>query len=179
MRVSPAVAPYWRESIAASSASTISRTSCAKFPAGFHPSDFARHEIFPAPWRLVIVKNTIANKESVRLSINACQLRCERFGAPIWARRPKRGVLRLRRSGCISKNFRARSMIKLHRRWLRADDFQQPQRCHARLLACRFGNFEAQTDMALPGQMIDLCRGNLGDNPTQGSAIGQIAIVEK
>jgi|SRR5512132_739700 hypothetical protein len=32
------VASYWRESIAASSASTISRTSCAKLPAGFQPS---------------------------------------------------------------------------------------------------------------------------------------------
>src|SRR6266536_2320503 len=34
----PAIASYWRESIAASSASTISRTSCAKLPAGFQPS---------------------------------------------------------------------------------------------------------------------------------------------
>jgi len=32
------VASYWCESIAASSASTISRTSCVKLPAGFQPS---------------------------------------------------------------------------------------------------------------------------------------------
>jgi hypothetical protein len=32
------VASYWRESIAASSPSTISRASCAKLPAGFQPS---------------------------------------------------------------------------------------------------------------------------------------------
>jgi len=33
-----AVAPYRRESIAANSASTISRTSCGKVPTGFQPS---------------------------------------------------------------------------------------------------------------------------------------------
>ena len=34
----PTAASYWRESIAASSASTISRTSCRKLPAGVQPS---------------------------------------------------------------------------------------------------------------------------------------------
>src|SRR5947199_2392831 len=33
--------------------------------------------------------------------------------------------------------------------------------------------------MALPGEMIQLCRANIAENSTQGRAIGEIAIVEK
>src|SRR5207237_6876949 len=46
-------------------------------------------------------------------------------------------------------------------------------------LACRFGNFETQADVALPGEMIQLCRANIAENSTQRRAIGEIAIMEK
>ena len=60
-----------------------------------------------------------------------------------------------------------------------AHDFQQAQRGHTRFLARRLGDFETQADMALPGEMIQLCRANIAENSTQGRAIGEIAIVEK
>ena len=68
--------------------------------------DFAGNKIFAAARRLVIVKNAVANKKAIRLSINTRQLCGERFGAAVRTGRKHRCVLRLRCFRCIAENFR-------------------------------------------------------------------------
>ena len=67
--------------------------------------DLAGHEIFPATWRLVVVKDSVTNKEAGGLPIDARQLRGKGFCAAIWARWSHRGVLILGELRCGPEDF--------------------------------------------------------------------------
>ena len=70
-------------------------------------------------------------------------------------------------------------MIKLHRLRLVTGDLEQAERGHPDLFAGRFRHLEAQPNVALPSEMINLCRLNFGKNPAQGGAVREIAVMEK
>src|SRR5262249_6742687 len=86
--------------------------------------DLARHKVFSAPRRFVVVKNAVANKEAVRFSIHLRQLCGKSLGASIRARRAHRRALGLGNLTRIPENFRTRSMIKSQRLRLRAHYFE-------------------------------------------------------
>ena len=86
--------------------------------------DLPRHKIFAAPRGLVIIKNTVANKHSVRLPVDLRQLRRERFRAAVGTRRAHRRFFCLRRFRRVPENFRSRRMIKFHTRRLIPDDLE-------------------------------------------------------
>src|SRR5205085_2908950 len=127
----------------------------------------------------VIVKDSVANKEPVRVAVNAGQLGGKSFRATVRARGPERRLFRLRRLRGAPKNFGAGGVIKFYLFLLVPRDFEQPQRRHSDLFASRLGNLETQTDMALAGEMINLRRTHLGENAAERGPIGEIAIMEK
>lgn len=127
----------------------------------------------------MVVKNAVTNKQSVGLLVNPAQLRRKRFGASVRAGRPHRCLLVLRRFNRIPENFRGRRMIKSHRAILVARDLEQSKRRHTGFVAGGLRNIEAQTDVTLAGQMIDLGRLHLPKNSPQRRRVRQIAIMKK
>src|SRR4029077_18665913 len=79
----------------------------------------------------------------------------------------------------ITENFRARCVIKAHRLCFVARDLEQPQRRHSRFIARRFGNFETQPDVALPGKRIKLGWPDFTKNAAQSRGVRKIAVMEK
>ena len=127
----------------------------------------------------MVIENAIANKESVRLAVNPSELGRERLRAAVRARRPEWRRLGLGRFGGVPENLGAGSVIELHRLRLVAGDLEQAERGHPDLFAGRFRHLEAQPNVALPSEMINLCRLNFGKNPAHGGAVRQIAVMEK
>jgi len=66
--------------------------------------DLARHKIFAAPRRLMIIKNPVANKHSVRLPVDSRQLRREGLSAAVGTRRSHRRFFCLRRFRRVPEN---------------------------------------------------------------------------
>ncbi len=135
------------------------------------PRDFPRDKILTAARRFVIVTDSVAHKKPVRFSINAAKLRCEGLSASVRTRRTHRRLFRLRRFRCIAENFRRRRVIKSHRLSLITHDLEKVQRRHPRFIASRLGKLEAQTDVALTGQMINLTWQDLAKDASQGRRV--------
>ena len=70
----------------------------------------------------------------------------------------------------MQKTWRVRKIAK---------DFHNPETAHRCQVTCAFRNLEAQPNMRLPGQMIELSRLNLVDDSSDGGRVGQIRIVQK
>jgi four helix bundle protein len=59
------------------------------------------------------------------------------------------------------------------------DQLEETKGCHARFFAGRLGDFKAQPDVALTGQVIDLGRTDLVQNPAQGRCIAEITVMKE
>jgi hypothetical protein len=70
-------------------------------------------------------------------------------------------------------------VVKFHWFGLIARNLKQPQRRHSDFIAGRFRNFEAQTHMALPGEMIDFRGPHFRKDAPQGGSIGKIAVMQE
>ena len=126
----------------------------------------------------MVVKNAVANKETVRIAVDAGQLRGESLGATVRARRQERSCFSLRRFRRISENLGARGVVNFHWLGLVARDLKQPQCRHSDFIASRFRNFEAQTHVALPGE-IDFRGLHFRKDAPQGGSIGKIAVMQE
>jgi hypothetical protein len=102
----------------------------------------------------MVVKNAVANKEAVRIAVNAGELRGKSFGATVRARRQERVVSVCGDSGAFPK-------ISELEAWdtgsARSRD--SGSRSVAIPISSQVDSgISAQTDVALPGEMIDFRR---------------------
>ena len=141
--------------------------------------DFASDKVFAASRRFMVVKDAVANKESVPNR--------GRRGRAEW-RKPWRNHkgstagAEWFRFGAIPSHFRksgTRGVVEFLPPCLVARDLQQPQGGHSNFIAGRFRDFEAQTDVALPGEMIDFRGLHFRKDAPQGGSIGKIAVMQE
>jgi hypothetical protein len=63
--------------------------------------------------------------------------------------------------------------------WQIPNDLQKSKGTHSRQVTCGFGDFKAEPDMTLAGEMINLVGLYFGENPTKRCGIVQIEVVQE
>ena len=151
----------------------------AQFDGGGGMADLAGDEVFAPAARFVIVKNAVDSEQAMTVAIDAHHLSRERLGAAVGIDRCDGGILGLRALGGTAEDFAGGGMEEA--RWLGeiAQDLQQPQGAHGGEFAGGLGDLEAQADMTLPGEMIQLLRADLIEHTSQGRGVVEVGVVQK
>ncbi len=142
--------------------------------------DLARHESLAAQGRFVVEQDAVACIHAVRFAIVHGDPICINLRSAVWRARIKRRCLLLRYLLHFAKHLRRRCLIE-SRLLLQSQGFEsppKPQSSHRVRVRGVFGRFKGHRHMTLRGQIVDLVRLNLLDDPDEIRRIGQIAVVQ-
>src|SRR5665213_35863 len=140
--------------------------------------DFSGHERLAPARRLMVKQNSIGSVYAVGFPIVDGDPMGKNFGASIRAAWIKWGYLRLRHLLDQAEHLAGRSLIKAAGHARLTNRFQQSDGAGCSNVRGIFRDVEADADMTLRGQIINLVRLNLSDQARQSAGICQVAIMQ-
>ena len=159
----------------------IERLFQAGLDAGDAARDLARHKRLAADRALMVEQDAVGGKHAVGLAVvHRDPVAVELGDAVRRARIERRGFL-LRHFLDQAVELRGRGLIE-PRLLLHAEDadrFQQPQHADGVGIGGIFRALEADADMALGGEVVDLGRPDLLHQPDQIGRVGHVAVVQQ
>jgi hypothetical protein len=144
-------------------------------PAG----DLPRHERGAATWRLVVEQDAVRRVEVVCLAVLDGHPVGEDLRHGIRTARIERRPLRLRPLPDHPVHLARPGLVEPDRVVEMANRFEQPERSHARCVGRELGHVEADLDVTLGTEVVDLVRADAVQGRDERRRIGQVRVVEE
>ena len=139
--------------------------------------DLAGHERLAAAFALVVEQDSVDREHVVRLAVVHRDPVAVDLGRAIRRARVKRRLLVLRR-GSRAEHLRTRRLVEPGRDPRRANRLEQPDRAETRDVAGVVGHLEADLDVALRTEVVDLVGRHRVHQVDQPDAVVQVAVVQ-
>src|SRR5262249_60116609 len=127
-------------------------------------ADLPRHEVFAAARRFVVEEDSVAYEHAVGFTIVGGRPMAEELGRRVRRSRPEWCGFLLRRLGGLAEHLGRAGLIEARLETALANAFENAEGPQARRVAGVFRNLEADFDVALRAQIVDLVR---TDGPQQ------------
>ena len=159
----------------------IERVFEAGLDAGDAARDLARHEGLAADRAFMVEQDAVGGKHAVGFAVIHRDPVAVEFGDAVGRARIERRGFLLRHFLHQAIQFRGRGLIE-PRLLFHAEDpdrLQQPQHADGVGIGGIFRAFEADADMALGGEVVDLGRPDLLHQPDQVGRVGHVAVMQQ
>ena len=142
--------------------------------------DLAGDEGLAADRALVVEQDAVRGVHAVGLAVVHRDPVGVDLGGAVGRARVERRGLRLRHLADLAEHLGRRGLVEPHLAFHAedADRFEQAQGAERIGVGGVFGGLEADLHVALGGQIVDLVRLHLLDDPDQARAVGQVAVVQ-
>ncbi len=138
----------------------------------------AGHERPAAARRFVVEQDAVAGVEAVRVAVLDGHPVGEHLGDGVRAARAERRRLGLRRLGDAAEHLGRAGLVEADRPVGGPDRLEHPERAHRRRVGGELGHLEADLDVALGAQVVDLGRLDPVEVADQRRRIGQVGVVQ-
>ncbi len=151
----------------------------AQFDGGGGAADFAGDEIFAAARRFVIIHDAVAGEEAVGAAVDGDHLPGEGLGATVGVDGRHGGLFVLGKTGGAAEDFAGSGVEEARGFGKVAHHFQEAEGAERGHLAGGFGDFKAEADVALAGEVVEFVGRGFGEDAAQRGGVIEIGVVEK